>query len=670
MNPPGTRALRFALLGVALAVVAGVGLSLRRAPAPPPEQEPASVEPSPGASPATRMDELVYRNVVGGRETFVLRAGRMRGSEQEQFSLESVSMEFHYTASGEPGTGRISSQACTYVPARQEARFQGDVQLTTADGFEMKTESLVYLGQQGRASGEQDMEFRRKALSGRSRGFGYESASGVVDLNEAVSVRIADEKGPPLDVTAQRAQFRRAAGEAEFEGEVVVLQAESRLLAERLVLYGAEDEMNRMQATGNVRFSMPAGGALPGLPPGARKSGPRELSADQLGVDLHAGRTLKGVAAIGSAKLVLSPGPGERRERRTLEGGVLAFQWNDEGQISDVVGQKDTLFTTEPLPPAKAGPRRVKSRRFVASMDPQTGEAKQVDFFNDVEMASGTQLARGGAAVYHGDSRMLSFTREPVLTDSAAGSRLEAAVIDVFPDTGNLRARYDLRYTVEPRAGGGGFGVFQSAGEPVQLSGLGFEYDGQTRTARFFEGALLRSGKSEVRAREIRLRASEPGKHWMQAEGDVASRIAPPAGAGADASATRGSADAMLYEEEAARITYTGKARIRQGEVETRSPTALLQLSADGRRLLRLDAGEPVEIDQGERRAKGTRAVYSPEQRTIVVTGEGAELKEPSQQVRGRSLTFFIGEDRILVDGREEARTESIFRRTPPSPKP
>jgi len=669
MNPPGTRALRLALLGVALAVVAGVGLSLRRAPSPPPEPEPAA-EPSPGATPVTRMDELVYRNVVGGRETFVLRAQRMRGSEQDQFSLESVAMEFRYTADGAPGSGHISSKACTYVPSRQEARFEGEVHLTTADGFEMRTESLVYLGQEGRASGEQDMEFRRKDLSGRSRGFGYEAASGIVDLHQAVGLRIVDEQGPPLDLSAQRAQLRRAVGEAEFEGEVVVVQGESRLLAERLMLYGAEDEMDRLRASGRVRLSLPGGSALPGLPQGARKSGARELSADTLDVELHEDRTLKDVAAVGTAKLVLSPGPDERRERRTLEGGVLGFHWNEAGQLRDVVGQKDTLFTTEPLPPSKAGPRRVKSRRFVASMDPQTGEAKRVDFFNDVEMVSGSQLVRGGSALYQSDARMLSFMKEPVLTDAAAGSRLEAAVIDVFPDTGDLRARYDLRYTVDPRAGTGGFGVFQSGGEPVQLSGLGFEYDGATRTARFFEGALLRSGKSEVRAKEIRLRDSEPGKHWLQADGDVVSRIEPAADAKPDAPSTRGSADAMLYDEAESRLTYTGKARIRQGEVETRSPTAVLELSPDGKRLLRLEAGEPVELDQGERRAKGTRAVYSPEARTIVVTGEGAELKEPSQQVRGRALTFFIGEDRILVDGREEARTESVFRRIPPSPKP
>jgi hypothetical protein len=34
--------------------------------------------------------------------------------------------------------------------------------------------------------------------------------------------------------------------------------------------------------------------------------------------------------------------------------------------------------------------------------------------------------------------------------------------------------------------------------------------------------------------------------------------------------------------------------------------------------------------------------------------------------VEGRSLTFHVGDDRILVDGREEVRTESIFKRTPP----
>ena len=72
-----------------------------------------------------------------------------------------------------------------------------------------------------------------------------------------------------------------------------------------------------------------------------------------------------------------------------------------------------------------------------------------------------------------------------------------------------------------------------------------------------------------------------------------------------------------------------------------------------------------MELVQGARKATGQRAVYTPAAKSILITGDKAEMKEDKQQIQGRSLTFYMGDDRILVDGREEARTETIFRKKP-----
>jgi hypothetical protein len=34
--------------------------------------------------------------------------------------------------------------------------------------------------------------------------------------------------------------------------------------------------------------------------------------------------------------------------------------------------------------------------------------------------------------------------------------------------------------------------------------------------------------------------------------------------------------------------------------------------------------------------------------------------------VQGRSLTFHVGDERVLVDGREEVRTQMIIKQEPP----
>jgi len=52
----------------------------------------------------------------------------------------------------------------------------------------------------------------------------------------------------------------------------------------------------------------------------------------------------------------------------------------------------------------------------------------------------------------------------------------------------------------------------------------------------------------------------------------------------------------------------------------------------------------------------------------VVVVGEKVVLKDPTQEVQGRSLTFHVHDDRILVDGREEVRTETILKKEPSKP--
>ena len=73
-------------------------------------------------------------------------------------------------------------------------------------------------------------------------------------------------------------------------------------------------------------------------------------------------------------------------------------------------------------------------------------------------------------------------------------------------------------------------------------------------------------------------------------------------------------------------------------------------------------------MQQGARRATGARGTYTPATETIVLVGEKVVLQDPTQQVEGRSLTFHVGDDRILVDGREEIRTQTIIRKDTPRP--
>ena len=58
-----------------------------------------------------------------------------------------------------------------------------------------------------------------------------------------------------------------------------------------------------------------------------------------------------------------------------------------------------------------------------------------------------------------------------------------------------------------------------------------------------------------------------------------------------------------------------------------------------------------VEITQGDRTAQGDQAVYYPIEEKVVLTGDPAQVVESNKDtVTGRQLTFFIGDERLLIE--------------------
>ena len=104
---------------------------------------------------------------------------------------------------------------------------------------------------------------------------------------------------------------------------------------------------------------------------------------------------------------------------------------------------------------------------------------------------------------------------------------------------------------------------------------------------------------------------------------------------------------------------------IRQGDIQTKSPAATLSLNPDGGSIKTLEAGDPVEVQQAARRATGSKGTYTPSTETMVLVGDNVTLTDATGQVQGRSLTFHVGDERVLVDGREEVRTQMILKNDP-----
>ncbi|MBI3932011.1 MAG: LPS export ABC transporter periplasmic protein LptC [Acidobacteria bacterium] len=668
MMPRTLRMVRRGLLGLVIAVSALVAWTLRRPPAEPGSTAPTTVSPAPGS---VRLGGFVIRQLKEGRESFVLQAETMAGQEQQEVRLSGVSMTFHYVSRGTEGEATVTSRECLYTAPQQKAAFRGDVRVRTRDGGELETDSLVYRGDRGFARTEAPLRFRRKDVSGSAVGALHAADEGRVELLSDVVLRVEDQKAPALEIHSDRAVLEREEGLLRFQGSVEARQGEDVLTAKELSLaFSTEDEsLLGFLATGDTELRTGEGRLLPGATVTGQGRGPRILKAQRLDVTFRPDRTVKVAMAGPDAELVLMPGPGEPRERRRLAARFLTFRFDDLGRLAEVEGLRDSVLISEPLPPPGGFGRRLTCKSFTAVLEPETGQVKTVDFRRDVEITQGTRKAAADSAWYQAERNRLTLEKGPRITDSADGSRLVARVIHMATDSGDVTAQFEVQHELGRSSSRKPAFLGTDDAPAVVAAGL-FEFEAASRTTRYRDGAILRAGKDEVRAPLIRL-LEENGRRRFAALDGVVSVFHP-------REVTKGKrspapvearAKQMIHEEAADTVVYTGDVVIRQGDIESKSPEATLYLKDDGKSIEKVVAGEPVEIHQGPKSASGSRATYTLGDETLVVVGDRVVLKDPVQgEIRGRSLTFRVGDDSFLVDGREEGRTEMILQKEPPRP--
>jgi len=659
------RALRGALLVGVAALVLAVGVSLRTGR----DERPAPKEGR--ASRETRTTGLVYRSFKEGQERWLLEAAGLRGNEDDALRLEGVRFTSKYTTQGEPSTLTIEADQCLYTEGQEKAAFRRNVRITTADGFELETDSLTYRGDRGVARTDDAARFRRKDVTGSSTGLDYDADKGRLVLPRDVVFHVKDPDKPSAEIRSRRAVAEKRKGEVRFSDDVQATQGEDRLTAKQLTLFFNEEsrDLKMLIATGDVELRTSGASALPGVAPEpGLGQGTRVLRTKRLELRYRKDRSLESAAAIGDADLTLLPGPREARERRRLQAHALEFEFDAQGQLERSSGRKDAVFSVEPLVAGQGEKQVTKADRFKAKLLPGSSEADEIQFIGSVSFERGSQRASAERARYIGPERLLRLGEDPQLLED--GSQLRAQAIAVGTGTGDVEAKKDVRHLLRGRKGAGKPGLLSGGETPTLISSQEMQYVAASKTATYTEEALLRSGKDEIRAPVLVLEEDLKGARKLTASSGVVSRLHPQASeAGQPLPApVEGRAGTMLYEEAGGRIVYTEEVELRQGDILTKSPKATLSLTPDGRGVEKLVAGEPVEVQQGTRRANGRQGVYTPANETMLLTGESVELIDGQRVTRGRSLTFHVGDDTILVDGREEGRTETILKKEPSQP--
>ena len=201
--------------------------------------------------------------------------------------------------------------------------------------------------------------------------------------------------------------------------------------------------------------------------------------------------------------------------------------------------------------------------------------------------------------------------------------------------------------------------------EPTYVTAGRLVYGGMTNTAVYSQGARLWQAATEFVADTIVL---DEDNGNITADGDVRTRsmikqVNDETGL-QEESINTGRANEFMYDDTLHQAIYTTDASLLGPRGDLTADKISLFLMSDSRTLERIEAIGHVELAMPGRSITGETLVYHDAEGRYEMEGEPVHIiEEIDQQCRettGRTLTFFLTDDAVSVDGESEERTETL----------
>jgi len=325
-----------------------------------------------------------------------------------------------------------------------------------------------------------------------------------------------------------------------------------------------------------------------------------------------------------------------------------------------------------------------------------TGDWDSIEETGKVQFAEADRHANAAQAKIQRSSGWVTLQGSPVISDSQ--SRTTAGEVTINQQSGEVHATGGVVSTYLAASSGKTSGTVDFGAGAAHISAD--KLDGSTAAGQvtYSRHARMWQGESVLDAEQIEIWRNDKK---LEARGNVVAVFPQAAGAGPDlgamaarssagSSATTagtgsGTAKPTLWQIRAPTLTYwsdQGKAHLEggvtassdQGSLESRAldvflspappaPTPAAKASASGdqapRELNRVLAQGDVVVRQRARQGSAEQAEYTAADQKFVLSGGQPTIRDASSDTtaQGRSLTFFVASDTILLDSQEGLRT-------------
>jgi LPS export ABC transporter protein LptC len=551
-----------AAFGIVFAIVVYAAIGQR--PTATPAPAPARLDPKA----VLESIQAVFQQSEAARQDYVIEAER-------QLTYEGGATKFiNVTIKVKQREGRdfvVSGREAQAGENQKDLQINGDVKLAASDGFVARTDHATFNQDDATVRVAGAVSFEKGRMTGSGVGMTYNQMTDVLTLANQARVVITDEKGKAVnEFSSGSATLARLENYLALEGDVHALRGDQVLDADRgRALLSEDDEhITFIELRGD---SQVAGG-----------SAFESMTARDIDLDYtDDGATLERAQLTGNG--VIKMAGGEDGPGRQFAGDLLELTFAPDASLTRASGRGNVRVDL----PATAGTaaRSVRAQAFEAS-----GTAgKDLDaarFDNEVEyreVAADSRPARvarsNGLRIALAGDEVTSATFNGSVKFEDQGLRASGALGDYDPAKGTLRL-----------SGTDAGGAPRVADAQIEIEGEAIDVtlQGRRMAARGNVRTILRAGSAKNRL---------PGLLQQGQPANV-------------------NANALEYDGDAGKATYTGAAALWQGETAIRGNTISLDQTR-GDLVATGAARSTVALDTGTSVGSANEIRYSDAMRTI-----------------------------------------------------
>ena len=690
-------ALILCVLGVGAAVV--IGLRDRAEPA----RALVVERTDPDAVIQTRGSRVVQADALG--ENLRVVADRQDTYQDGGLRLVDNVQVTVATREDRPGFVLTGNEA-TLDAGKTAVELTGTVDMESSDGLSASTEHASYSDRDGVVRMPGPTTFRRDGLDATGDGAEYDRENDVLHLLDNARVDLISNT-TRTRIRSRVATLAQTDRYMEFSDDVTIETDSQRMMAGRaratLKSDGTTVETLDLMRDARIVGTDPQPGNL------------REMTARTIGITYdETGTALDTAVLTGGSHLEIAATDGATGS--TIRSRSIRLTFDDDGtslaelvarneveltlpvsqeaatqtvsaNLLTVTGQSgaglelarfdgDVTFREVSIDDDGAPVTTVTSAdRLDATLADGMTRLEETYFLGDVTFKNGDVVGVGDEAIYAIDEGRVelmlgdSTGRAPRVEDGRGSVQANLIALDV--NDGQITAEGEVESVLltdptdaDTEPGPRRPGLLEPS-EPTYVTAGHLAYGGATDVAVYSQGARLWQAATEFIADRITL---DEGNGNIGAEGNVRTRsmisqVNDETGRQEESIST-GTAAEFIYDEALHRALYTTDAQLTGPRADLTADEIAVFLKADSRTLERIEATGQVELSMPGRSVIGESLVYyDAEGRYEMEGGPVQIIEEVETQCRkttGRTLTFFLTDNAVSVDGESEVRTETL----------